>query len=112
MCRAGCLCASTFTCLPACLPAWLWRGQQHTSQRGAVPAPPTLFPPLCLRTPFCLCSLGTLESTKAVYECILDLRIATPQLVLNYAAMMNEHKFFEEAFRYVCVWCVCRWVGG
>lgn len=45
------------------------------------------------------CSLGTLESTKAAYECVLDVRIATPQIVLNYAALMQEHKFFEEAFR-------------
>ena len=30
-------------------------------------------------------SLGTLESTKAVYYNILDLRIATPQIVLNFA---------------------------
>ncbi|PSC72105.1 Pre-mRNA-splicing factor SYF1 [Micractinium conductrix] len=44
-------------------------------------------------------SLGTLESTKAVYESILDLRIATPQIVLNYATFMTENKFFEEAFR-------------
>ena len=47
-------------------------------------------------------SLGTLESTKAVYESILDLRIATPQIVLNYATFMTENKFFEEAFRWVC----------
>lgn len=45
-------------------------------------------------------SLGTLESTKEVYESILDLRIATPQIVLNYAAYMLENKFFEEAFRW------------
>ncbi|KAL4450099.1 hypothetical protein ABPG77_010768 [Micractinium sp. CCAP 211/92] len=44
-------------------------------------------------------SLGTLESTKEVYEAILDLRIATPQIVLNYASYMLENKFFEEAFR-------------
>ncbi|GKV34334.1 hypothetical protein SLEP1_g42711 [Rubroshorea leprosula] len=28
-------------------------------------------------------SLGTLESTRAVYERILDLRIATPQIIIN-----------------------------
>jgi hypothetical protein len=44
-------------------------------------------------------SLGTLEGTKDVYESILDLRIATPQTVLNYAQLMLERKFFEEAFR-------------
>ncbi|KAK9820644.1 hypothetical protein WJX81_004366 [Elliptochloris bilobata] len=50
-------------------------------------------------------SLGTLESTRAVYDRILDLRIATPQIILNYAAFLQarlaaqEHKYWEEAFR-------------
>lgn len=34
-------------------------------------------------------SLGTLESTKAVYERILELKIATPQIVLNYALFLQ-----------------------
>lgn len=44
-------------------------------------------------------SLGTLESTRAVYESILDLRIATPQIIINYAMLLEEHKYFEDAFR-------------
>lgn len=34
-------------------------------------------------------SLGSLESTRAVYERILDLRIATPQIILNYAFLLE-----------------------
>lgn len=34
-------------------------------------------------------SLGTIESTRAVYDSILDLRIATPQIVLNYALFLE-----------------------
>lgn len=34
-------------------------------------------------------SLGTLESTKAVYDRIMELRIATPQIILNYAAFLQ-----------------------
>jgi len=34
-------------------------------------------------------SLGTTESTRAVYDRILDLRIATPQIVLNYALFLE-----------------------
>ena len=34
-------------------------------------------------------SLGTPESTKAVYASILELRIATPQIVLNYAEFLR-----------------------
>ncbi|KAF5475605.1 hypothetical protein F2P56_007397 [Juglans regia] len=44
-------------------------------------------------------SLGTLESTRSVYERILDLRIATPQIILNYAFLLEEHKYFEDAFK-------------
>ncbi|CAH2044591.1 unnamed protein product [Thlaspi arvense] len=44
-------------------------------------------------------SLGTLESTREVYEKILDLRIATPQIILNYAFLLEENKYFEDAFK-------------
>ncbi|KAK9815714.1 hypothetical protein WJX72_008451 [[Myrmecia] bisecta] len=44
-------------------------------------------------------SLGTLESTRAVYDRILELRIATPQIVLNYALFLQEAKHWEESFR-------------
>lgn len=44
-------------------------------------------------------SLGTLESTRAVYERILDLRIATPQIIINYSLLLEEHKYFEDAFK-------------
>ncbi|KAJ7946640.1 pre-mRNA-splicing factor SYF1 [Quillaja saponaria] len=44
-------------------------------------------------------SLGTLESTRAVYAKILDLRIATPQIIINYAVLLKEHKYFEDAFK-------------
>lgn len=44
-------------------------------------------------------SLGNLQSSRAVYERILDLRIATPQIIINYAMFLEEHKYFEDAFR-------------
>lgn len=44
-------------------------------------------------------NLGTLESTKAVYESMFDLKIVTPKIVLNFASMLQERKFFEESFR-------------
>jgi hypothetical protein len=43
-------------------------------------------------------SLGTLESTRAVYERILDLRIATPQIVLNYAYLIEVKSMFKVHF--------------
>lgn len=44
-------------------------------------------------------SLGTLESARGVYERILDLKIATPQIVINYAHLLEENKYFEDAFK-------------
>ncbi|CAM6048000.1 unnamed protein product [Sphagnum compactum] len=44
-------------------------------------------------------SLGTLDDTRKVYERILDLKIATPQIILNYTALLEEHKYFEDAFK-------------
>jgi len=44
-------------------------------------------------------SCGTVESTKKVYERIFDLRIATPQIVVNYANFLEEHGYYEESFR-------------
>jgi pre-mRNA-splicing factor SYF1 len=44
-------------------------------------------------------SLGTFQSTKAVYQRILDLHIATPQVIMNYAIFLEEHNYFEEAFK-------------
>jgi pre-mRNA-splicing factor SYF1 len=43
-------------------------------------------------------SLGTVDTTRAAYNRMLDLRIATPQLLLNFAAYLEENKYFEEAF--------------
>ncbi len=34
-------------------------------------------------------SLGTPESTRAVYDRIMELRIATPQIILNYALFLQ-----------------------
>jgi pre-mRNA-splicing factor SYF1 len=44
-------------------------------------------------------SLGTVDSTKAIYNRIVDLKIATPQIIINYALFLEENNFFEEAFK-------------
>ncbi|CAG0892203.1 unnamed protein product [Cyprideis torosa] len=45
-------------------------------------------------------SFGTFKTCKAVYDRILDLRIAaTPQIVINYAFFLEENSYFEEAFK-------------
>lgn len=44
-------------------------------------------------------SAGSLETAMNAYERALDFKVATPQLVLNYAAMLREHGRYEGAFR-------------
>ena len=44
-------------------------------------------------------SLGDISSTRAAYERVLALKVATPQIILNYAAFLEENKYFEESFR-------------
>lgn len=44
-------------------------------------------------------SVSSLEDTGKIYERIFELRIATPQTVVNYATLLEENKYFEESFK-------------
>ena len=44
-------------------------------------------------------SLGTLRSAKSVYEQIIELKVATPTMLLNYASMLGDNNYFEDSFR-------------
>ncbi|KAF5391748.1 hypothetical protein D9757_001751 [Collybiopsis confluens] len=44
-------------------------------------------------------SIGTVETTKIVYDKILELRIANAQIIVNYAAFLAENKYYEESFK-------------
>ncbi|XP_014203459.1 pre-mRNA-splicing factor SYF1 [Copidosoma floridanum] len=44
-------------------------------------------------------SFGTFKTCKAVYDKIIDLKIATPQIIINYGLFLEENNYFEEAFR-------------
>jgi pre-mRNA-splicing factor SYF1 len=44
-------------------------------------------------------SLGTPESVRAAYTAAMDVKVATVQMVLNFAGYLNENRFFEEAFQ-------------
>lgn len=44
-------------------------------------------------------SLGSLDETRKIYERIFELRIATPQTVVNYANLLEENKYFEDSYR-------------
>ncbi|KAF9532344.1 hypothetical protein CPB83DRAFT_874209 [Crepidotus variabilis] len=44
-------------------------------------------------------SIGSVETAKAVYDKILELRIANAQIIVNYAAFLEENHYFEESFK-------------
>ena len=44
-------------------------------------------------------SVSSLDETKRVYERIFELRIATPQTVVNYANLLEENQYYEESFK-------------
>ncbi|KAJ3211454.1 pre-mRNA-splicing factor syf1 [Entophlyctis luteolus] len=44
-------------------------------------------------------SIGTVESTKLVYERIMELKIATVQIIINCANFLEEQKWFEESYK-------------
>ncbi|EJD05741.1 spliceosome complex protein [Fomitiporia mediterranea MF3/22] len=44
-------------------------------------------------------SIGTVDTTKAAYDKILELRIANAQIIINYAAFLEENKYYEESFK-------------
>ncbi|KAM3424497.1 hypothetical protein BST61_g6501 [Cercospora zeina] len=44
-------------------------------------------------------SVSSLEETKKIYDRIFELRIATPQTVVNYANLLEENGYHEESFK-------------
>mmetsp|Transcript_67839 Transcript_67839/g.220868 ORF Transcript_67839/g.220868 Transcript_67839/m.220868 type:complete len:982 (+) Transcript_67839:210-3155(+) len=44
-------------------------------------------------------SLGTTASTRASYDAALEMKVATPSLILSYAKFLEERQYFEDAFK-------------
>ncbi|KAI8815334.1 hypothetical protein BJ742DRAFT_864568 [Cladochytrium replicatum] len=44
-------------------------------------------------------AIGTVESTRAIYERILELKIINPQVLLNYATFLEENNWFEDSYK-------------
>eukprot|EP01038_Epipyxis_sp_PR26KG_P008910 gene8910-12018_t len=44
-------------------------------------------------------SLGSVESCCAAYDRAIELKVITGQMMLNYAAYLEEHNFFENSFK-------------
>eukprot|EP00227_Mantoniella_beaufortii_P007544 CAMPEP_0197590830 /NCGR_PEP_ID=MMETSP1326-20131121/12238_1 /TAXON_ID=1155430 /ORGANISM="Genus nov. species nov., Strain RCC2288" /LENGTH=890 /DNA_ID=CAMNT_0043156111 /DNA_START=130 /DNA_END=2802 /DNA_ORIENTATION=- len=82
-------------------PTRLSRPRPNAAEWEAMPVQDRLFKSLKLWTFFCDLeeSLGSLESACVVYNRILDLRIATPQIILNFTLLLQENKLFEDSFQ-------------
>ncbi|PWZ03649.1 TPR-like protein [Testicularia cyperi] len=44
-------------------------------------------------------SLGDVQSARRVYEKMFELKIATAQIVINYAAFLEDNGYYEESFK-------------
>eukprot|EP01016_Furgasonia_blochmanni_P011837 TRINITY_DN1551_c0_g1_i6.p1 TRINITY_DN1551_c0_g1~~TRINITY_DN1551_c0_g1_i6.p1 ORF type:complete len:395 (-),score=96.02 TRINITY_DN1551_c0_g1_i6:467-1651(-) len=42
---------------------------------------------------------GTVETTKTAYKRMMDLKILTPFILLNYCSFLEDHKYYEESFK-------------
>ena len=69
----------------------------HQTNSELLPVQERVFKSLKLWTFYCDLeeSLGSLDSAQAVYNRMLDLRIASPQIILNFALLLQENKLFE-----------------
>jgi pre-mRNA-splicing factor SYF1 len=75
-------------------------GLQQTNSE-LLPVQGRVFKSLKLWTFYCDLeeSLGSLDSAQAVYNRMIDLRIASPQIILNFALLLQENKLFEESYK-------------
>jgi len=44
-------------------------------------------------------SLGTFETINEAYKRMMNLKVITPVILLNYASFLEENKYFEESFK-------------
>ncbi|KAG9082328.1 pre-mRNA-splicing factor syf1, partial [Ceratobasidium sp. UAMH 11750] len=44
-------------------------------------------------------AIGTVETTKAVYDKMLELKIANAQIIVNYASFLEDNDYFEDSFK-------------
>ena len=44
-------------------------------------------------------NIGTLTTTRAVYDAMLHLRVITPQLCLSYSQLLTDAGYYEDSFR-------------
>ncbi|GFE55314.1 pre-mRNA-splicing factor SYF1 [Babesia ovis] len=43
-------------------------------------------------------NLGTIATARATFDLMVELKVVTPQIALNFAMYLEDHKYFEAAF--------------
>ncbi|KAJ6250743.1 pre-mRNA-splicing factor syf1 [Anaeramoeba flamelloides] len=43
--------------------------------------------------------LGTIKTTKSIYDEMIKMKVITPQIILNYASFLESSNYFEESFK-------------
>jgi pre-mRNA-splicing factor SYF1 len=44
-------------------------------------------------------SLGSLDLARAAYDSAIDMKVATPQMMINYAHLLEQQNYWEKAFK-------------
>lgn len=44
-------------------------------------------------------SLGTIETCRAAYDKVMDLKVVTPKMILNYVGFLEDNNLYEDSFR-------------
>eukprot|EP01132_Coremiostelium_polycephalum_P005082 gene5082-6326_t len=44
-------------------------------------------------------SYGSFHNTKSIYDKMIQLKVVTPQIILNYAAFLEENNYYEDSFK-------------
>jgi pre-mRNA-splicing factor SYF1 len=44
-------------------------------------------------------NLGTFETLSEAYKRVINLKVVTPYMLINYTSLLEKHRFFEESFK-------------
>ena len=44
-------------------------------------------------------NLGTVDTIRAAFKRCIDLKVASPFIVISYANFLEKHKFYEDSFK-------------
>jgi len=98
----------------SCDPVWVLSYGGFSSHSSAISAWDSLMCngccPLCVSSLLCFCVTsrflrlctvfpGTLATLRAAYDRSIELKVATPMMIINYARLLQERQYWEESFK-------------